>query len=199
MPLNLYTCPSCPEDCDDFVMPAVNFADCSDAVTEEESEISELFLDVPSDDGAGNITAANGPGDWTSAGAWTSALAQSGSGVRHLIGIGDKGAGDQTSRTISRGRTKYGAKTFTLNFTIDDVTSENYELVRGLECGIDVIFWYQTKGGYLYGGSEGIKGTAQADWILDRGDGTYAVGQITITWKAECNPQRIVSPIAIAA
>jgi len=198
MNLNIYTCPSCPEDCDSFVMPSVNFADCVDSVTEEESEISELFLDTPVDDGSGNITAANGPGDWTSASSWASAIQQSGSGVRHLIGIGDKGPGEQSERTISRGRTKYGSKTFTVNFSIDDVTTENYELIRSLECGIDVIFWYQTKGGYLYGGTEGIKGTAKADWDLQRGDGTYANGVITITWKAGCNPQRIVSPIAIS-
>jgi len=181
-------------------MPAVDFSDCSDAVEEEESEISELFMSTIQDDGNGNLSVAGAPGDWTSAGSWAGAISNSGAGaVRHLIGIGDKGAGDQTSRTISRGRIKFGEKTFTLNFSIDDVKSVNYDFIRALECGVDVGFWYQTKGGYLYGGPTGIKATAQADWILDRGEGTYAVGQITLTWKAPCNPPRIESPIAIAA
>jgi len=181
-------------------MPVVSFADCVDAVTEEESEISEVFMTVPVDDGNGNITAQGGPSDWTSASAWAAAISNSGNGqVRHLVVVADKGAGDQTSRTLSRGRIKYGTKTHTMNITIDDVTDENYNLIRNLECGVDVVIWYQTSGGYLYGGSTGVKATATADWILDRGADSFAVGTITLTWKAKCNPPRMVSPIAIAA
>lgn len=197
---NLYSCPTCPENCEEFAMPSVDFADCVDAHVEEESEISEVFMTVPQDDGNGNITGVGAPADWSSAASWTAAISASGAGaVRHLIGIGDKPTADQDTRTISRGRTKYGPKTFTVNFDIDDVSDLNYELIRNLECGVDVVFWFQTKGGYLYGGSTGIKATAQADWILDRGDGSYSRGQITLTWTALCNPPRIESPIAIPA
>lgn len=197
---NLYTCPSCPEDCGDFDFPAVEFADCVDSHTEEESEISEAFMTVPLDDGNGNITAKGGPADWTSAASWTSAIDQTGTGkVRHLTTVGSKGEAEQESRTISRGRIKYGPKTFSVQLKIDDVTDLNYELIRNLECGVDVVFWYQTIGGYLYGGSNGIKATATADWILEEGTGSFAYGIITLTWQARCNPQRIVSPIAIAA
>ena len=198
--MSLYSCVACPDDCDDFAMPAVDFADCVDSHTEEESEITEIFMTVPQDDGNGNITAVGGPGDWTSAASWAGAISASGaSKVRQLIVIGDKGQADQESRIISRGRTKYGPKTFTVNADIDDVSDLNYELIRNLECGVDVVFWFQTKGGYLYGGAEGIKATATADWILDRGAGSYSRGAITLTWKHTCNPPRIESPIAIAA
>lgn len=198
MDFNLYTCPTCPEDCDDFTMPAVDFSDCVDSHVEEESEISEVLMAAIQTDGSGNQSAVGAPGDWTSAASWASALSDSGgSSVRQLIGIGDKGAADQTSRVISRGRTKYGPKNFTINFDIDDVSALNYELIRNLECGVDVVVWYQTRGGYLYGGSTGVKATATADWILDRGADTYSRGAITLTWKAKCNPPRIESPIAI--
>lgn len=184
----LYDC-ACPEGCDDFTMPTFNFADCATAVKEEESEIVHLFLDtVVTNEQSGEKEFSNLPDSVSGA-----AVGWYG-GAAKLIGIGDMAAPEKTQRVISGRRTKFGLKTYLLNFDIDDVTDENYEAVRKLNCGQEVGFAFATIGGRIYGSIIGT--VVAADPIFERGEDTYVRYNIQLQWKAHCPPPMAADPEA---
>jgi len=82
-----------------------------------------------------------------------------------------------------------------LNYTIDDVSDENYEFMRALECGGQYRIWYETEGGFLYGGNEGILVNATGDDILNRGREEIETIAGTFTWRSKFHPDRTTSPI----
>lgn len=178
--------PLCPTDCT-TALGEVLFSDCAPNINS--SEIKRVFL------AKGNASPFS---DWTTATEWTTRLAESGTdanAIRPLTVIGDKPAPANVTKDISNGRKHVVGKDHTLNFTVDDVSDENYEFMRATECGGKYRLWYETKGGYLYGGNEGIKCTVVMDDILNRGvDEIETLGGVA-TWRNKFSPERAKSPI----
>ena len=142
--------PLCPTDCDQ-ALGTVLFDDCAPNINP--SEIQRLFVSK------GNAEPFT---DWKQASEWTTRIAQTGTNadaIRELTVIGDKPAASPITKDISGGRKYTVGKDHTLNFTVDDVSDENYEFMRSTECGGKYRLWYETKGGYIYGGNDGIIGT----------------------------------------
>lgn len=181
-----YACITCPEDCLSADLPPVDFQDCTESVTTEESEITDVLIST------GTV-----PSDWTTAIGWSGIISQSGSNsIRRLTGIGDIPLREVTSREISGSRIVPGKANYSFNFDIDDVTDLNYTLMRRMQCGGLYKIWYITAGGYLYGGPTGIEvNVSNAGEVLARGEGTYNVFQFLFTWQAGCEPERILNPI----
>lgn len=180
--------PTCPTDCT-AALPVVNFSDCAPDVNL--SEIRRIFLAK---------TIAKDFSDWTEPGEWTNRISQtdveSDDAIRPFTVIADKPAGDANIYEASDGRDITLHKSQTLNFTIDDVSDDNYEFLReGIECGGQFKMWYETQGGKLFGGNTGIRASVTADSILGRGRDEVELIEGSITWKAKHSPERADSPI----
>ena len=186
-----YTLETCPANCASADFPAVNFSDCTDAFVSEESEITDIWLSPEDDANAGEPKYK--PTDWTSKSAWETATNQSGAGIKHLTVIGDKPLPETASRTVSKGRVIPGLGTHTVNFDIDDVTPENYTLMRRAQCGGRWVMWYATKR-FIYGGAKGFSANVvNAGEVLQRGD-NYTVLSFIMNWKAQQSPPRAANP-----
>lgn len=191
----LYSEPNCPTDCGQNSLPAVDFADCAEAVVIEESEICAVYMTTPDYNNPGQPSAK--PADWGSAASWASVI---GNGVLELFGVGDMPVSDPNVVTISKRRQRKLSGLRTINFDIDDMSDANYNLIRELACGNDVVIWFATYGGYLYGGDNGFQvSVTVSDPELGRGEGTYALGKLQFQWRAKSAPPRIMNPLAEAA
>ena len=178
--------PICPTDCS-AALGTVLFSDCAPVINP--SEIQKIFI------AKGNATPFT---TWTEATEWTTRLAAAGStadAIRELIVIGDKPAPAGVVKEISGNRRFVVGKDHTVNFTVDDVSAENYEFMRTTECGGKYRLWYETKGGYLYGGNEGILATITMDDVLNRGADEIETLNGVATWRAKFHPERALSPI----
>ena len=180
---------TCPSGCT-TALPAVKFDKCAPKVNL--SEIERIYVAKPT---------AAAFADWKLATEWTTRISETDStgddAIRPLIVIGDKPAPANVIKEISNGRKLPVRKDHTLNVTIDDVSDENYDFMRTLECGGQVKIWYETAGGYLYGGNEGIDATMVLDDVLNRGRDEIETLTGTITWSAKFHPERTLSAIAV--
>lgn len=193
--LGLYTCETCPADCSVQQAPVFSINNCVDSIALYESEISVIYFVGVDDDDCTEPAAK--PADWESASNWASVLSNTDNDkIRFLNVIGDMPEPEQQITTMSGGREKVGAKTFLVNYDIDEFNDDNYTAHRQLECGFTGFFWYGTKGGLLFGGPKGVKATVVKSFSPhERGENIYQkiVGQIK--WKSNCSPAMIVNPI----
>lgn len=178
--------PTCPTDCSSALAP-VNFSQCNPEVVL--SEIRRIF-----------IAKANTPAftDWKLITEWTTRISEDAvtdGAIRPITVIGDKPAPAAVVKELSNGRRKNVGKDHTINYTIDDVSEENYEFMRTVECGGLYRIWYETEGGYLYGGNTGILVTLTGDDLLNRGRDEIETIAGTATWRSKFHPDRILSPI----
>lgn len=191
-----YALETCPANCTSADFPAVDFNDCTDAFVSEESEITDIWISPEDDSTPGEPKYK--PTDWLSKAAWETATAQTGAGIRRLTVIGDKPLPEvNASRNVSRGRIVPGQATHTVNFDIDDVTPENYALMRRAQCGGSWVMWYATKR-FIYGGAKGFSANVlNAGEVLQRGD-NFTVLSFIMTWKAQQSPPRAANPYYVA-
>ena len=179
---------TCPNDCE-TQLPVVAFDQCAPKINL--SEIRKIYVAKPT------VKAFT---DWKLAPEWTTRISEtnvaSPDSIRPLTVIADKPAPANVVKDISNGRKIQVRKDHTLNITIDDVSDENYEFAIITECGGQVKFWYETAGGYIYGGNEGIDGTLILDDVLNRGNDEIETLTGTLTWSSKHSPERVISPIA---
>lgn len=179
--------PTCSASCD-ADLPVTNFSDCNPEALF--SEIQRVFIAKSS---AAPFT------NWAAAAEWTTRLSQTSvvgnDYIRPLTVIGDKPAAASVSKDISNGRKVVIGKDHTINFTVDDVSQENYEFMRALECGGQFRIWYETAGGKMYGGNEGILINVDANLVDNRGREETETINGVITWRAKFHPERTDSPI----
>jgi len=183
--------PICPSGCDS-PLPPVSFDGCAPEINN--SEIWKLF-----------VAKANTPAfsDWTQPTEWAARLDNTASGddkIRQLTITGDKPQPTSNTREISGGRSQVTDKTHVVNITIDETNQINHDFVRYMECGGQVVIWYQTKSGHLYGGNSGITGVNLVlDLVLNRGADEIQTYTGTATWRSKFTEERTVSPITGAA
>lgn len=180
----------CPTGCEDIEMTPTNFSDCAPEVNS--SEIEKIFITQASSEPFKN---------WEEPTEWLARVSQTKvekGTIRVLTVIADKPASASTSQELSNGRTRTTKKTNTVNYTIDDTSGENYDFAKMLECGSSWKFWYQTQGGYIYGGNAGIKVKGiTVDPINERGRDAIETIAGTLTWESKTSfPDRVKSPIA---
>ena len=177
----------CPNNCE-TELPEVRFSKCSPTIVL--SEIVRIFLGKQSTE---PFT------DWKSATEWTTRLSENGTtanAIRPLTVIADKPAGSPVVKEISNGRKYNLRKDFTINIEIDDVSHENYEFMRVTQCGGEYKLWFETAGGRLYGGNEGIDASLVLDNVLGRGKDEIEKITGTASWDDKFSPEMCVSPIA---
>lgn len=189
----------CATDCSTD-LPVVAFDNCNPVINE--SEIIKIFLALTV---ALPFTAVTSATEWANRLSQTAVVPASGASatpaitaddlIRELTVIADKPAPTSNIREISNGRKKVTSKSHVINATIDETNADNHEFMRKLECGGRFKMWYQTKGGKLFGGVNGIEVDIDANMILNRGEGEIETQALSITWKSKFTEEFVVSPL----
>ena len=177
---------SCPNSCE-TALPEVKFSKCSPNIVL--SEIVRIFVGKQSTQPFNN---------WKDASEWTQRLsetANTANAIRPLTVIADKPAGSPVVKEISNGRKYNLRKDFTVNIEIDDVSEENYEFMRVTQCGGEYKLWFETAGGRIYGGNEGIDASLVLDNVLGRGKDEIEKITGTASWSDKFSPEMALSPI----
>ena len=177
---------SCPNSCE-TALPEVKFSKCSPNIVL--SEIVRIFVGKQTTQPFNN---------WKDASEWTQRLsetANTANAIRPLTVIADKPAGSPVVKEISNGRKYNLRKDFTINIEIDDVSPENYEFMRVTQCGGEYKLWFETAGGRIYGGNEGIDASLVLDNVLGRGKDEIEKITGTASWSDKFSPEMAISPI----
>ena len=178
---------SCPNSCE-TALPEVKFSKCSPNIVL--SEIVRIFVGKQTTQPFNNCKDAS---EWTQR---LSETANTANAIRPLTVIADKPAGSPVVKEISNGRKYNLRKDFTVNIEIDDVSPENYEFMRVTQCGGEYKLWFETAGGRIYGGNEGIDASLVLDNVLGRGKDEIEKITGTASWDDKFSPEMCVSPIA---
>ncbi|MFH0864769.1 MAG: hypothetical protein V1904_01140 [Bacteroidota bacterium] len=178
--------PTCPQGC--VGAPAENTFDyCKQTIVT--GEVGLVFL-------AGG--AAQCFTDWTQLGEWATRISETSmdpDAIRRFRGVGDAPGGTSDAVDISLCQKYYPEKTFTLNFDVEDVSQENYDFMRQVECNQLLKGWYAA-GGYLFGGNCGVDVSIGVNYVIERGCKTLHKIKFIFSWEHQFSPQRTVNPIA---
>ena len=179
--------PTCPTDCTSFLAD-VDFDYCNPDV--QFGEIDHLYIMSQAGD---NLA------DWTSLSVWTARMAllpsSDTNAIVDLSVIGDYPMAETEEITISLGRKIQTPATHTINFEIDDVSDDNYELMRWLECNFLIKFWFAANE-VLFGGHTGIEATLKAKYQIERGQKSLQKIVGVVSWESKFSPERTTNPMA---
>lgn len=177
--------PVCPEDCGDN-LPPVEFDECAPEINE--GRIDYIYL----------TNVGNPLVDWTDPVEWNNRLDNTASApdsILRLTVTGEKPAPTANEQEISLGRKIVANKTHILNYTIDETNDINHEFIRQLECSGQFLAWYETSGGLMFGGTEGITVSMTGDMIIPLSVEELINFSGKLEWKAKFTEERIISPI----
>lgn len=168
-------------------MPPVDFNFCEPNVSA--SEIRRVFISLV---GSEDFT------DWSEPGEWLTRLSDTSTdinAIRTFWVIGDKPSATVKKVRISNERSKIMKRDHVINATIDDVSDANHAFVVAIKSGRMFRVWYETMGGYIFGGNSGIVSHVAIDMVLNRGLGEIAVYQLVASWSTLSTEDRAISPI----
>jgi len=181
---------TCPDFCTTSV-PQMLFSNCSP--TTRAGGVDRIYMANPDEINSGTFDWAD-PADWAAKISNTATALDS---IRELTVLGDKPAPEVTERTISDNRKSIVSRAHTLNFTIDDITLENYEWVRSVQCGSTFAVWYTSDGGnLLFGGQDGVQATINTWLEIPRDNTELMVINGSLSWTDKNDPAAIANPIA---
>ena len=171
-------------------IPAVVFDDCAPVFNL--SEIKRIFI--------GKKIAAPFT-DATQEAEWTTRLSQNSTSgddyLRTLVVRGNKPAPAPVKKLLTNKRNITITKNHTLNFLIDESNQTNHDfLVELEESGIQEIrFWYETFGGKMFGGNEGIVAFIDLNMVLNEGNEEIQTYAGALTWEKKTTEKMSDSPI----
>lgn len=174
--------------CDDGIpMPIVVFDFCNPAIIL--SEIKTVYL-----------AKTNTPDffDWSDRNEWQGRVSETSNEIealRPITVVGDKPLPQTTIRVISNRRKVATDKVHVINCTIDDVSDNNHGFMVNMRGGRYMKIWYETLGGYMYGGAKGIYAFVQIEMTLARGPGEIATLILIATWNNLTTELRSISPM----
>jgi hypothetical protein len=178
--------PICATGCSNSLdqLPEWEFSECAPEVNA--GEIEKIYMGV-----LGNPFT-----DWESAVEWNSRLVSTtATKLVVLTVLGEKPRPTANSKDISGGRKIQLDADHVLNFTIDETGAKNHEAIRQLECGGTFLFWYETSGGLVFGGNDGIQASISAGMVIPKTRKDTMTYEGSLTWSAKFTEERIVSPI----
>lgn len=173
--------------CNSESLPKTDFNFCTPDI--RASEIRRIFIALVSS--APFVDVSNGA-------EWVIRLSQAGTepdAIRTLWVIGDKPAPTSKRAIISGGRKVTVRKDHVIRATIDDVNQTNHNFIMSLGLGKHFRVWYETMGGFMFGGNDGIVTLFNADMVLLRGQGEIMTYQATMDWNNLRTEDKCISPI----
>ena len=179
--------------CSLFSLAAVDNAACiTDNVTEL-SRIVKVYLVEPS--ATNNLVAAAAPTAMTAA-AWSAVIGQTGVGkIRVLSGVGALPKPTSVKQDVNVESYEI-SKDFKLSFSHNNISTANYEMMR-LSQQATLFMWFQTDGGYIYGGLTGIRcKVEESDYELTNAKDSIGAINFSLEWRRANYPERVLSPIA---
>ncbi len=177
--------PTCPTGCGDN-LPPVDFDECAPEINQ--GRIDKIYL----------TNVGNPLADWTDPLEWGGRLDNTAPNANSIITLtvtGEKPEPTVNEQEISLGRKIVASKTHVINYTIDETNIINHEFVRQNECAGQYLMWYETSGGLLFGGTEGIEVSLTADMIIPLSDEELINFAGKAEWKTKFTEERIQSPI----
>ena len=177
--------PTCPTTCS-TVPPAAEFDFCNPDVFF--GEIEKIYWTAKD---------ASDLADWTSAAVWAARISNDGVDtdvIRELHVSADLPTPERDKVEISVRRTVSTPATWTINLDIDDLSDENYEMIRTTACNTQVKIWFATRD-HIYGGNSGIVVDMSIDPVIERGKKSIQKFTGTITWDATFAEQRTTNII----
>lgn len=183
---------TCPDDCDEAVLlPALATDPDCDVYDLYSSQIKDLVI-LPK--------GATGPTDWTAVADWTAVVdntATDNSKAKRLVGIGSLPVPEKTKVTLHAGKQRTRYRTFTLTFTILDVSEANYAFAQKLQCGSTQFKLWIGNESHLFGGQDGIQPfESDADLPLEEAFEETEKIVVTMVFRADGNPARTANPFA---
>lgn len=175
-------CPNCD---DEFFLPAIEAdQDCDFDIVE--SQICDLIL-YPT----GSILP-----DWMDRQSFCDSIdnnSEDNTKGRWLVGEGGVAVPEKDILQLPKGVEIINKRTYSLTFTIKNVSDLMYDFLRHLQCGdTDFVFFFKTIGGRLLGSNVGIiPRSIDVDFPLGEGREDTESAIITITWRSKTDPDRI--------
>ena len=185
----------CPADCDsDLLLTAIPVEQDCPNYERTLSQISDLVIQP---DGAttpfsswsttpANVSGAIDNTDETNA------------KCKWVVGKGGIAAPDKTNTPYPKLKTKTTKRRYRLEFQVFQLTADQYDFCRLLQCGwTSFTFWYADLGAWIYGSATGIAPVfCDCDFSKGNGDSDVNTATIIIEWEADGDPERRVSPLA---
>lgn len=179
---------TCPSGCEEAALPAFVFDNCAPEVNP--SQIAKVYF------APGNAAPFE---DVSSPVEWATRLANAvevGKDIRVLTGIGSKPKPTPSISPISGRRKKVTGRAHALTLKVDETNQANHDAMRHIQCGGVYTVWFETYGGLLFGGNEGIQNSSiDAGDTMDEGDEAFIIHEYLIEWNNLHSPERVVSPL----
>lgn len=176
---------TCPTDCAVLNFPAIDVDQDCTAFDITESEVCGVLI----------VQDGNYPTDWESAAAWEMVINNAGTTAadgKYLVGRGGVPVPDKETVELPKKVDRTIRRTYTLNMNVLNMSDQHYEFLRAAQCGdTSVRVWFETVGGFLYGGASGIEPKMiDADMPLNEGRDSYQQGTLIISWEADGDADR---------
>lgn len=176
---------TCPTDCAVLNFPAIDVDQDCTAFDITESEVCGILI----------VQDGNAPTDWTSAADWEMVINNSGTTSadgKYLVGRGGVPVPEKVTVELPKKVDRTITRTYTLNMNVLNMSDLHYEFLRAAQCGdTSISVWFETVGGFLYGGPTGISPTlVDADLPLNEGRDSYEQGTLIISWEADGEADR---------
>lgn len=181
--------PVCSNNCL-YDLPEVSYNTCAPKVFQ--SQLRRILV------GKANAAPLD---DWKQAASYTNRVSQNNKAgndyIRAITCTGDKPAPSNNTKSIENQQLIQINKTHIVNFSIFQISDDNYEFMRGSECGTIVrLFMFETMGGVAFGSNEGQLVSLVMDDVLTGGDEDLETITGQMQWKSKFSLERTsVSPI----
>lgn len=177
--------PTCPDDCTS-VIPKPKFRRCN-----PNWSYGNIAVIYATNNG-------NPLTDETDATEWAARMALPDNDPAKIIKLivnAEKPDAEVAEIAASRGRTAYGIPKHTITGEIDEVSDENYELMRAIRCGKTMTIWYEKLDGISYGGPTGVEVSVKMGHIIPKSAQELENLPFTFTWTSLIDPCRFVHPL----
>ena len=189
------TLTSCPADCADtaLLLAIPTNQDCA-SYPLNRSQIARLYI-IPS--GAPDIFANWSTTPTAVSGAVDNTVTNN-TKSKYLAGIGGVAVAEKTVTDYPFRKKRTTDRTYPLTFRMLNLSDDQYAFLRQIQCGtLGFTFYYGDLSDYVYG----IAGGLVPDFIdvkFPKGEGNTDknVAIISLSWKANADPQRKVNPLA---
>lgn len=174
---------TCPTDCT-YEVPAIDMDECAPFV--DFDEIDHIYL----------TGLDQGLADWTDLAEWTARLDDTGTDIDDIRDFhvrAELPKPEYNVVDISLKRTVESEKNFSINATIDETNTTNYDAMRLMQCHVRYLMWFSA-GRFMYGGTNGIEVDVQANPIITLNDELNTF-ELILTWDANHSPERIDNPL----